>query len=307
MDPYTTLYPTLTPHTIPVTPTVSLHALTSPPTTPHTNPPLLLLHGFPQNLLIWHRLAPHLTGTHSLVLLDLRGYGKSSKPAGGADHAGYGKSAMAADCAAAMTALGHARFDVCGHDRGARVAHRLCVGYPERVRKALVLDVAPTLAMYERTDMAFARAYWHWFFLIQDAPLPEGLMVGGARGWIENTMGGPGGAGLGTFDEACVESYVGQMGDAETVHGMCEDYRAAAGIDLEEAREDVAEGRKIACPLRVLWGKKGVIEAQFDALAEWRKVSEEGVVSGESVDCGHYIPEEAPDAVVRHIREFLRD
>lgn len=132
-------------------------------------------------------------------------------------------------------------------------------------------------------------------------------MVGNARGWIENTMGGRYGVGLGEFREECVESYVGQIGDGETVHGMCEDYRAGAGIDLEEARGDVEMGRKIGCPLRVLWGKKGVIEAQFDALGEWRKVSEEGVVSGESVDCGHYIPEEAPEAVVKHIKEFLTD
>ena len=171
--------------------------------------------------------------------------------------------------------------------------------------KAMFLDIAPTLAMYERTDMAFAKAYWHWFFLIQDAPLPERLMVGGARGWVESTMGGRCGVGIGRFREECVESYVGQVGDEETVHGMCEDYRAAAGIDLEEARRDVREGRKIVCPLKVLWGRKGVIEAQFDAVGEWRKVSKDGVVSGESVDCGHYIPEEAPEVVVKHVLEFF--
>ena len=201
MDPYETIYPTLTPHTIPITPTISIHALTSSPSSspsPTEKPPLLLLHGFPQNLLIWHLVTPHLAQTYTLVLLDLRGYGKSSKPRGDGggdgdgdtDHASYSKRTMASDCAAAMSALGFGAFFVCGHDRGARVAHRLCVDYPERVRGAMVLDVAPTLAMYEGTDMAFARAYWHWFFLIQKAPLPERLMVGGARGWVEGTMGG---------------------------------------------------------------------------------------------------------------------
>lgn len=214
---------------------------------------------------------------------------------------------MAADCATVMTALGFERFYVCAHDRGARVGHKLCVEYPERVMKAMFLDIAPTLAMYEKTDMAFAKAYWHWFFLIQEAPLPEILMVGNGRGWIEKTMGGRYGIGLDGFREECVESYIAQMGDMETVHGMCEDYRAAAGVDLEEAREDIEKGRKIECPLRVLWGAKGVIEAQFDALREWRKVSKAGVVSGESVDCGHHIPEEAPEAVVKQIKEFLKD
>ncbi len=187
------------------------------------------------------------------------------------------------------------------------MAHKLCVSYPTRVRKALFLDIAPTLAMYEGTDMAFARAYWHWFFLIQAAPMPERMMVRDAQGWVEGTMGGRYGVGMGAFRAECVESYVGQVGDEEAVHGMCEDYRAGAGVDLEEAREDMERGRVVECPLRVLWGRKGVIEALFDALGEWRKVSGEGVVSGESVDCGHYIPEEAPEAVVRHIREFLKD
>lgn len=214
---------------------------------------------------------------------------------------------MAADCATAMTALGYEEFYVCAHDRGARVAHKLCVEYPDRVMKAMFLDIAPTLAMYEKTDVAFATAYWHWFFLIQAAPLPEGLMVAGARGWIEGTMGGRYGVGMEAFRAECVESYVGQVGDRETAHGMCEDYRAGAGIDLEEAREDVRRGRKVGCPLRVLWGRKGVVGAQFDALGEWRGVSAEGVVSGEEVDCGHYIPEEAPMVVVKHIMEFFKD
>lgn len=210
---------------------------------------------------------------------------------------------MAQDCVSVMAKLGHEKFYICAHDRGARVAHKLCVNHPEKVMKAIFLDIAPTLAMYDQTDFAFAKAYWHWFFLIQPPPLPESLMLANPRSWIENTMGRT--VGLEVFDDEAVESYVRQMGDKECVAGMCEDYRAAASIDLEENGDDVEKGKKIKCPLRVLWGKKGVIESQFDALKEWRAVADEGMIDGDSVDCGHYLPEENPDAVVRHIEEFL--
>lgn len=213
---------------------------------------------------------------------------------------------MARDCVEVMQELGYERFYLCGHDRGARVGHKLCVDYPEKVIKAIFLDIAPTLAMYEKTDFAFASAYWHWFFLIQKSPLPESLMLANPRGYVENTMGGRYGVGLEVFDKRALESYVVQMGDEGAVHGMCEDYRAAATVDLEEQRKDLEVGRKIKCPLRVLWGRKGVIESQFDALVEWRKVSA-GAVDGEAVDSGHYIPEEKPDVVVRHIMECFKD
>lgn len=218
----------------------------------------------------------------------------------------YSKTNMARDCAEVMQELGHERFYLCAHDRGARVGHKLCVDYPDRVIKAIFLDIAPTLAMYEKTDFAFAKAYWHWYFLIQKSPLPESLMLGNPRGYIEGTMGGRYGVGLEVFDEVALETYVKQMGDKECVHGMCEDYRAAASVDLEEQRKDLEVGKKIKCPLRVLWGKKGVIEAQFDALKEWRKVSD-GIVDGETVDSGHYIPEEVPDILIRYIKEYCVD
>ncbi|KAL6716006.1 hypothetical protein ACLMJK_006968 [Lecanora helva] len=290
------------PFDISLDPAVTIHGICS-----GHGPALLLLHGFPQNLNIWHLVASKLTDTYTVVALDLRGYGQSSKPTAGEDHKTYSKKTMAQDCIGVMTTLGHEHFYVCAHDRGARVAHKMCVEHPDKVRKAMFLDIAPTLAMYSKTDLAFAKAYWHWFFLIQPSPLPEKLILANPRAFIENTMGGPNGVNIGDFDRIALESCVNQLGDEDCVRGMCEDYRASAGIDLEEAREDIEKGRRIKCPLRVLWGKKGVVEAQFDALVEWRAVTEGDLVDGESIGCGHYIPEHAPEELLRHIREFLRD
>lgn len=267
-------------------------------------PALLLLHGFPQTHHIWHRVAPHLTSTYNVVLLDLRGYGASSKPE---DVGCYAKSAMARDCVLAMEHLGHGTFYVCAHDRGARVAHKLCVDHPARVAAAVLLDICPTLAMYESTDLAFATAYFHWFMLIQPSPLPETMLLACPRRVAELFMGGRQQDGLSVFADECFEAYVRGMSDPATVHAMCQDYRASATLDMEEQREDLAEGRHIRCPLRVLWGKHGVIEKHFDALAEWKKVTEKGVsVDGYAVDSGHYVPEQAPDEVVTAIREFLK-
>lgn len=266
-------------------------------------PALLLLHGFPQTHHIWHRVAPQLTDSYNVVLLDLRGYGSSSKPA---DVSSYAKSAMARDCIAVMDELGFKAFHVCAHDRGARVAHKLCVDHPGRVAKAVFLDICPTLAMYEGTDFEFAKAYFHWFFLIQKSPLPETLILGDPRRLAEMFMGGRQQGGTAIFEAECFEAYVSGLSDPDTVHGMCQDYRASATLDMEEQRRDLAEGRHIKSPLRVLWGKFGVIEKAFDALAEWRKVTDQGVsVDGHVVDSGHYIPEQAPDVVVAEIREFL--
>lgn len=268
-------------------------------------PPLLLLHGFPQTLHIWHRVAPQLLDSFTVVLLDLRGYGSSAKPGG--DVAQYAKSAMARDCAFAMEHLGYKSFYLCGHDRGARVAHKLCVDFPDRVKKVIVLDICPTLAMYEATDFDFAKAYFHWFFLIQPSPLPETMILGNPRQVAEMFMGGRQGDGLKIFASECFEEYVRGLGDAETVHAMCQDYRAAATLDMEEQRNDIAEGRHIKAPLKILWGKYGVVEKCFKALEEWRKVTDKGVsVDGYAVESGHYIPEQMPDIVVAEIRGFFR-
>lgn len=269
-----------------------------------SRPPLLLLHGFPQTLHIWHRVAPQLTDEWTVVLLDLRGYGSSSKPGG--DVSQYAKSAMARDCVVAMESLGYESFYLCGHDRGGRVGHKLCVDYPERVVKAMFLDICPTLAMYEATDFEFAKAYFHWFFLVQRTPLPETMILGNPRQVTESFMGGRQGEGLKIFDEHCFEQYVKNLSDPDTVHAMCQDYRAAATLDMDEQKRDLAEGRHIKCPLRVLWGQHGVVEKCFDAISEWRKVTETGVsVDGYAVDSGHYIPEQAPHELLSAIREFF--
>ncbi|ROW06158.1 hypothetical protein VMCG_04475 [Cytospora schulzeri] len=259
---------------------VTISGLKSHNTTNPDLPAILLLHGFPQTLHIWHRVAPHLTSTYNVVLLDLRGYGASSKPD---DISCYAKSAMARDCALVMEHLGHRTFHVCAHDRGARVAHKLCVDYPDMVTGAIFLDICPTLVMYETTNFDFAKAQI-----------------------AETFMGGRQTGGLSIFTEECFEKYVENLSDPATVHAMCQDYRASASLDMEEQRRDLAEGRHIKCPLRVLWGKHGVIEKGYDAVAEWKKVTEPGVsVDGYAVDSGHYVPEQAPDEVVSAIREFL--
>jgi pimeloyl-ACP methyl ester carboxylesterase len=215
---------------------------------------------------------------------------------------------MARDCIDVMDALGHIDpFFVCAHDRGARVAHKLAVDYPDRVRKLILLDICPTLAMYAKTDFDFAKAYFHWFFLIQKEPLPETLINAKPRELAEMFMGGRQGDGLSIFEPECFELYAKNLEDPATVHAMCNDYRAGATLDLDEARDDLKNGRKIRSPLLVLWGAHGVIEKCFDAIQEWKDVTEDGVsVEGRSVESGHYIPEQNPDEVVSAILQFLK-
>jgi haloacetate dehalogenase len=269
-----------------------------------SGPPLLLLHGFPQTHHIWHLVAPQLTSSFTIIALDIRGYGASSKPAGSPDHHEYAKSAMAQDCITTMKELGYDSFYICAHDRGARVAHKLCVDHPAAVKKAIFLDICPTLAMYSQTDFEFAKAYFHWFLLIQPTPFPETLISNNSKAFATQFMGGRH-AGLEMFDQGALGEYLKVLEEKDAVHAMCEDYRASATIDMVEARRDIAAGRHVKCPLRVLWGRYGIIEKCFDALKEWKAVHDTGDVTGENVDCGHYIPEEKPDVVVKHIKEFF--
>jgi haloacetate dehalogenase len=265
-------------------------------------PPLLLLHGHPQTHEIWHKCADVLARHFTVIATDLRGYGASAKPESDEEHTPYSKRAMAADQVAVMRHFGYERFLVCAHDRGARVAHRMAMDFPGVVDRLMLLDIAPTLAMYEKTSMEFAMAYYHWFFLIRPAPYPETLINGAPDLYLRHTIGGRS-AGLAPFTEEAYAEYLRCISNPETVHGICEDYRASASIDLEHERQDLREGRKIVCPMLALWGQHGAVGKCFDPLAEWRPIAAD--VRGKALDCGHYIPEEAPDALLAEAGAFL--
>jgi len=263
-------------------------------------PPLLLLHGYPETHAMWHKIAPLLAQDYTVVCADLRGYGDSSKPKGLPDHSNYSKRALARDMAQVMAALGHKSFHLVGHDRGARVAHRLARDHGRRVRTLTVLDISPTLKMYDSTDKAFATAYYHWFFLIQKPPLPEMLLAGHVPGYILGRIG-RGQGGLKHFSKQAQREYIRCFRDPRTIHATCEDYRAAASIDLEHDRKDLKQ--KLRMPVMVLWGRQGVIERMFRPLRDWREVAAD--VQGRALDCGHFLPEEKPAAVLAELRRFL--
>lgn len=266
-------------------------------------PPLLLLHGHPQTHVIWHKVAGELARHFTVVATDLRGYGDSDKPAGLPDHANYSKRTMAADQMAVMRALGFERFRVLSHDRGARVAHRLALDHPQAVEKLVTLDIAPTLAMYAQTSEAFARAYWHWFFLIRPAPFPETLIEADPDLYLRQTMGTRS-AGLAPFTEAALAEYLRCLKLPGAAHGLCEDYRASAGIDLEHDRADAAAGRQVECEMLALWGADGAVGKCFQPLEEWRKVARR--VRGHALPSGHYIAEEVPEQLLAEVLPFLR-
>jgi len=265
-------------------------------------PPLLLLHGFPQTKAIWQQVAPALANQFTVVVADLRGYGESSKPHGKPDHSSYSKRSMAADQHALMTTLGHHQFFLLGHDRGGRVSHRLAADFPESVKRLMVLDISPTLSMYENTSMDFAKGYWHWFFLIQAEPIPETMIGANPEFWLKNHMGRH--AGTGIFSPERWAEYLAGASNPKSMHAMCEDYRAAATIDLVHDREDRDAGKFLPMPLRVLWGEHGLVNKCFNPLEDWQKVAKE--VSGKAVPCGHYIPEELPDDLVKEAIAFFK-
>jgi len=269
-----------------------------------SGPPLLLLHGFPQTKMIWHRVAPALAKHFTVIASDLRGYGASSKPQGLADHSTYSKRAMASDQAQLMNALGFSHYGVLGHDRGGRVAHRLALDYGKQVNKLMVLDISPTLAMYEQTSMQFASSYWHWFFLIQKAPIPETMIGANTEFFMKQFMGGRH-AGLSIFAPECWHEYILAMSDPACLHAMCEDYRAAASIDLEHDRQTIAQKQLLEMPVRVLWGEFGQVNACFKPLEDWQKLGTD--VSGQTLQSGHYIPEEIPEGLIAEALAFFRD
>ena len=267
-----------------------------------SGPPLLLLHGYPQTHAMWHRLAPRLAERYTVVCSDLRGYGDSSKPDGGERHVNYSKRAMAADQVEVMRALGFARFRLAGHDRGARVTHRLCLDHPDAVVRAAVLDISPTRIMYASTNKAFATAYYHWFFLIQPFDLPERMIGADPIYYLHKKLAGWS-SGLQHFDPRALAEYERCFRDPATIHATCEDYRAAASIDLQHDAADA--DAKIVCPLLTLWGTKGVVHRMFDPISDWKSVARD--VIGKPVVSGHFLAEEAPEETLTELIAIFRE
>ncbi|MEO8305378.1 MAG: alpha/beta hydrolase [Betaproteobacteria bacterium] len=266
-----------------------------------SGPPLLLLHGYPQTHAMWHRIAPRLAERYTVVCSDLRGYGDSSKPDGGVGHVNYSKRAMAADQVEVMRSLGFARFRLAGHDRGARVTHRLCLDHPQAVERVAVLDISPTRIMYAGTNKAFATAYYHWFFLIQPFDLPERLIGADPVYYLHKKLAGWS-SGLQHFDPRALAEYERCFSDPATIHSTCEDYRAGATLDLEHDAAD--SDARIGCPLLALWGSKGVVNKMFDPIADWKSVAPD--VTGKAVESGHFLAEEAPEESLAAMLAFFK-
>lgn len=268
-----------------------------------SGPPLLLLHGNPQTHAMWHAVAPTLARRFTVVCPDIRGYGFSPKPAPSADHAPYAKREMAKDPLRLMRHLGFARFQLVAHDRGARVAHRLVLDHPDAVQRLCVMDIVPTLHHFEHTDMGFALGYYHWFWLAQPHPLPETFMGHDVETWFDlHTSREPKDKGF--FHPEARADYLAALRAPGTLHGICEDYRAAATIDLEHDRASRAAGEKLRCPLLALWGAKGKIGHWYAPLEVWRAYSDAEVTGG-PVESGHYLAEEAPGEVLEALGGFL--
>ncbi|HWG01150.1 MAG TPA: alpha/beta hydrolase [Trebonia sp.] len=265
--------------------------------------PVLFLHGYPQTHLIWHHVAPEIAENHTVVLTDLRGYGDSGKPAGGAGHEGYAKTAMAWDQVLVMRELGFDRFAVVGHDRGARVGHRMALDCPEAVTKLAVLDIVPTRHAFRNADIGFGLGYWHWFFLAQPEPLPEHLLGADPDGWVRGRLSALRRGGV-PFDQAAVEEYVRCFRDPAAIHASCEDYRAAATADLADDDAAAARGQRVTAPLLALWGAHSFVGKHYgDVLGIWREYADH--VDGRALPCGHFVAEEAPAETTAALREFL--
>jgi haloacetate dehalogenase len=265
-------------------------------------PPLLLLHGYPQTHAMWHKIAPGLTCAFTVVATDLRGYGDSGKPPSDPDHRTYCKRTTAQDQVEVMESFGFSSFFVAGHDRGGRVAHRMALDHPDRVRKLAVLDIVPTHKIFATVNQAVATGYYHWFFLVQEGGLPETLIGHDPAYYLRKKLG-QWGADMTAFTDEALAEYIRCFSDPATIHASCEDYRAAASIDLGHDEADLTH--KIACPLLVLWGEKGLMERHYDVLATWRERASD--VRGRAIPCGHFLAEEAPAETLAELRRFFAD
>jgi haloacetate dehalogenase len=268
--------------------------------------PLLLLHGFPQTHLMWRSVAPLLADRFTVVCADLRGYGQSGCPASTPDHSPYSKRAMARELVEVMRQLGWPRFSVAGHDRGGRVAYRMALDHPDQIGRLAVLDVLPTGEVWDRADARLACAFWPWSLLAQPEPLPEALLLAAPDAVVDNALGGWGSPGS-AFDSATRAAYIEALKNAAHVHAICEEYRAAATRDWEHDTADRQAGRRIKCPVLVLWSGRGALDAWYAAdggpLAIWRAWADE--VAGESIDAGHFFPEEVPETTANRLAGFF--
>lgn len=262
-------------------------------------PPLLLLHGCPETHIMWRKIAPSLAEQFTVVAPDLRGYGDSSSPRGEPDHSNYSFRVMAQDMVEVMSLLGHKHFMAAGHDRGARVLHRMALDSPERLDRVALLDILPTVTMYDQIDKEFALSYWIWSFLTQPADMPERMISSQIDAYMENELGHLRQSGV--IEPQAWNHYRQALATPEKVHGVCEDYRAAASIDLDHDRMDL--NRSIACPVLVLWGKKNPVWDRFDMIGVWQERADN--VAGCPLSCGHYLPEEAPDETLKYLQNFF--
>ena len=268
-------------------------------------PPLLLLHGNPFTHLSWHKFAPRLAQEFTVVATDLRGYGDSEKPPGGEDHSGYSFRAMAQDQIEVMESLGHKRFMAAGHDRGARVLHRMCLDHPGKVTRAAILDIIPQHYLYKNVNKEWATFSWHWFFNIQPFDMPERMMGADPDWFIEKKLAKTK-QGLSFFDKEALAEYKRCFRNPQTIHAVCEDYRAGAGIDLEHDEADQKAGRKIECPVLLLWGATGGVGRNHNpGPAEIWKSYASNIVGAKALPCGHYLSEEAPEETYAELRAFF--
>ena len=268
-------------------------------------PPLLLMHGNPFNHLSWQKIAPRLATEFTVVATDLRGYGDSEKPPGGPKHVNYSFRAMAQDQVEVMAALGFERFYAAGHDRGARVLHRMCLDHPQKVARAAIIDIVPQHYLYGNITKAWATFSWHWFFNIQPYDLPE-KMMGADPDWFIKKKLAKTEQGLSFFDPAALADFMRCFRNPETIHAICEDYRAGATIDLEMDEADVQAGRKIACPLLLLWGANGGVGRNQKSMEIWPRYASD-IRAGKALPSGHYVNEEAPEETYAELRAFFRD